>query len=79
MKLNEVKIGMTLVCNTNNHIVEVVKILPKEFLKPQEIRCKCLKSSPLVKEDVGMVFDYELNSLEKTSVVVITQSIKDFK
>lgn len=46
-----------------NSIVEVIEILPKVIFSAQQVKCKCLKSS--IKEDIGQVFEYDLDNLEK--------------
>lgn len=45
-----------------NATVEVIEILPKEILSTQQAKCKCLKST--IQEDIGQVFEYDLDSLE---------------
>lgn len=48
-----------------NAIVKVIKILPKEVLYTQQAKCKCLKSA--ITEDIGQMFEYDLDSLKKIS------------
>lgn len=43
--------------------VQIIEILPKEFRSTRQAKCKCLKST--IQEDIGQIFEYELDSLEK--------------
>ncbi len=49
-------------CLTNSK-VEVIEVLPKDFFCSQQVKCTCLNSS--IKEDIGEIFEYDLDSLSK--------------
>lgn len=48
---------------STNATVKVIEVLPKEFMYLQQAKAQCLKSS--ISEDVGQIFEYDLDNLEK--------------
>lgn len=55
--------GDKVIHNTTNTKLEVLEVLEKKILEPQQVKCKVLKS--VITEDKGQIFEYDLTNLTK--------------
>lgn len=59
--LDKLKIGELVRVDNTNAIIEVLEVLPKDIMRPREIKGKVIKS--IITEDKGQIFEYNINYL----------------